>query len=475
AKLSSFVICSLSSCFSGPPPTSAVCLSSPENFPLARPFLAVFRSFPFVFGIISLGSLGAPRGGHVGARAALAMARTKQAAVKRESSSQYFNRRTATWEDANGKEEKLANGQQTVAAEAGLVQLVTSVAGIYASFLTWAYLQEKLTTTPYGPKDTPERWHFPVFLNTIQSIFAASVGSVYLFLSTPRGAPVAPIIPSRRILGPLALVAVTSSLASPFGYASLAHLDYITFLLAKSCKLLPVMFLHITVFRKRYPLYKYLVVAAVTAGVAVFTLHSGRKHKASARSADSNVAWGLLLLGINLLFDGLTNSTQDHIFQTFRPYSGPQMMCANNMMSTLVTGLYLLASPYLVATGIGDWLGMDVAGSAGELGEALGFMARYPSVWKDVLGFAACGAVGQVFIFYTLSTFSSVLLVTVTVTRKMFTMILSVVAFGHRLTQMQWLGVGLVFGGIGVEAAIARQEKMAKEAAKTGAASKKDS
>lgn len=70
------------------------------------------------------------------------------------------------------------------------------------------------------------------------------------------------------------------------------------------------------------------------------------------------------------------------------------------------------------------------------------------------------------FLVYTLSTFSSVLLVTVTVTRKMFTMILSVVAFGHRLTQMQWLGVGLVFGGIGVEAVIARKEKMAKEAAK---------
>jgi UDP-galactose transporter B1 len=62
-----------------------------------------------------------------------------------------------------------------------------------------------------------------------------------------------------------------------------------------------------------------------------------------------------------------------------------------------------------------------------------------------------------------------VLLVTVTVTRKMFTMILSVVAFGHRLTRMQVLGVGLVFGGIGAEAAIARREKMAKEEAKRAA------
>ena len=264
--------------------------------------------------------------------------------------------------------------------------------------LTWAYLQEKLTTTPHGPVDSPEVWRYPVFLNTIQSVFAAIVGSVYLLTSTPKGQPTPPILPSRSILMPLALVAVTSSLASPFGYASLAHIDYITFLLAKSCKLLPVMFLHITLFRKRYPLYKYLVVAAVTAGVAVFTLHSGKK-KESKRSEEANVAWGMLLLGINLLFDGLTNSTQDYIFTAFRPYSGPQMMCANNMMSSLVTGLYLLASPWLVATGLGEWLGMDVAGSgAGELGAALEFMRKYPAVWKDVLGFSICGAIGQVFI-----------------------------------------------------------------------------
>ncbi|KAK0766765.1 hypothetical protein N5P37_000493 [Trichoderma harzianum] len=399
------------------------------------------------------------------------MARTKQTAVKRESSSEFFNKQSAEWEDVNGKESKATNGHAAKSSkpaqgEAGLVQLVTAVAGIYASFLTWAFLQEKLTTKAYGPADAPEVWHFPVFLNTIQSLFAAAVGFVYLLASTPKGAAVPPIFPSRRILGPLALVAVTNSLASPFGYASLAHIDYITFLLAKSCKLLPVMFLHITIFRKRYPIYKYLVVAAVTLGVAVFTLHSGRKHKKSTRSEEANVSWGLLLLGINLLFDGLTNSTQDYIFQTFRPFSGPQMMCANNIMSTVVTSLYLLGSPALVSTGIGEWLGMDVAGSAGELNAAIEFMTKYPAVWKDVLGFAACGALGQVFIFYTLSTFSSVLLVTVTVTRKMFTMILSVVAFGHRLTQMQWLGVTLVFGGIGVEAAIARKEKMDKEAAK---------
>lgn len=418
------------------------------------------------------------------------MARVKQVPVKRASSSEYFSKQTLAWQDGTTKPESMPMPMPMPGQgrpDAGLVQLVIAVAGIYASFLTWAYLQEKLTTTPHGTPDAPERWHFPVFLNTVQSVFAASVGCVYLVASTPRGSPVPPVIPSRGILAPLALVALTNSLASPFGYASLAHIDYITFLLAKSCKLLPVMLLHVTVFRRRYPLHKYLVVAAVTAGVALFTLHSGKRPShgggdksssasgSGSSSSSSSVAWGMLLLAFNLLFDGLTNSTQDHIFRAFRPYGGPQMMCANNLMSTLVTGLYLVASPYLVASGLGDWLGMDVAagGSAGELAAALAFMRRHPAVWKDVLGFAACGAVGQVFIFYTLSTFSSVLLVTVNVTRKMFTMILSVLAFGHRLSHMQWLGVGLVFGGIGVEAAVARREKVAREAARDGV--KKDS
>ncbi|KAI1752369.1 solute carrier family 35 member B1 [Xylaria castorea] len=415
------------------------------------------------------------------------MARTKQARpVERQASSEYISHQSSIPSSkqqhnialqSNGAIKEPAQAPVSTKPDAGVAQLVIAVAGIYGSFLTWAYLQEKLTTTPHGPPGRTEVFKYPVFLNTIQSLFAAATGALYLWSSTPKGASIPPIIPSSRILMPLLLVALTSSLASPFGYASLAHIDYITFLLAKSCKLLPVMFLHITVFRKRYPLYKYMVVAAVTAGVAVFTLHSGKKSSSSSKghggsgsaATERNGAWGLLLLGINLLFDGLTNSTQDYIFGAFQPYSGPQMMCANNLMSMAVMVTYLVLSPWLVHTGIGEWVGMDIAGSAGELEEALAFMARHPGVWSDILGFAACGAVGQVFIFYTLSTFSSVLLVTVTVTRKMFTMMLSVVAFGHRLTHMQVLGVGLVFGGIGAEAAIARREKMAKEEAKRAA------
>ncbi|CAK7566415.1 MAG: UDP-galactose transporter [Sporothrix epigloea] len=434
------------------------------------------------------------------------MARIKQVApVRREPSSEYVSKLDresallAKQQESNGHAAPLAGASDSIAKSktsaaeksvAGARQVFIAVVGIYGSFLTWGYLQEKLTTTTYpaaivdGSSTNPtEVFQFPVFLNTVQSAMAAITGQFYLWATTPTGTPVPPIIPSPRLLAPLLLVALTSSLASPFGYAALGHIDYITYILAKSCKLLPVMFLHVTVFRRRYPVYKYMVVAAVTAGVAVFTLHTG-SHKKKASLASGHTAWGLLLLGINLLFDGLTNSTQDYIFEAFRPFSGPQMMCANSLMQTAVTGAYLLViNPWLMHSGVGAWLGAvdEVAATvsssstssgiwsnlgSGELSAALAFLRRHPAVWRDVLGFAACGAVGQIFIFYALATFSSVFLVTVTVTRKMCTMILSVVAFNHRLSGMQWLGVGLVFGGIGVEAQIARSEKLKKKNAK---------
>ncbi|OAL52955.1 UDP-Glc/Gal endoplasmic reticulum nucleotide sugar transporter-like protein [Pyrenochaeta sp. DS3sAY3a] len=409
------------------------------------------------------------------------MARSKTATpIKRTPSETYkqSNGVTHQLDDAVHSIEKKIEEQAELHArnpkeqkEAGLLQLLICVGGIYASFMSWAVLQERLTTTTHGP--THARFTYSIFLNTVQSAFAAVTGFIYLVSSAPRdpktGARrIPPIFPSKQILFPLILIAVTSSLASPFGYASLKHIDYVTFILAKSCKLLPVMFLHISLFQKRYPLYKYLVIGCVTLGVAVFTLHNPSTAKKAAKkgvAADASKALGLFLLGVNLLFDGLTNTVQDNIFGTFKGFTGPQMMCAQNIMCTALTVLYLLVSPYLAATPAGSYLGLAPTGN-GELSDALAFVTTYPSVGWDVLGFAACGAVGQVFIFHTLAHFSSLLLVTVTVTRKMLTMVWSVWWFGHEITGMQWVGVGLVFGGIGAEAAFSRREKARKMAEK---------
>ncbi|KAL4778585.1 UAA transporter [Aspergillus varians] len=381
------------------------------------------------------------------------------------------------------KESATGDKAHEAADTPGLLQLAICVLGIYASFLSWGVLQEAITTVSYPIRPATaeelepptERFTFSIVLNTIQSTFAAITGLLYLYFSTAKSAKVPSIFPTQKIIFPLVLVSISSSLASPFGYASLAHIDYLTFILAKSCKLLPVMFLHLTIFRKRYPLYKYGVVLLVTLGVATFTLHhpgTSKKVAASAAKGQSGSStWGIFLLSINLLLDGLTNTTQDHIFsspQLYTRFTGPQMMVAQNLLSTLLTSAYLLVMPHLSSTGIiHAILPIPIPPSTEtELATAVSFLSRHPEVLKSVLGFAACGAIGQLFIFYTLSRFSSLLLVTVTVTRKMLTMLLSVFWFGHSLYPGQWLGIGLVFGGIGAEAVVQRQEKKAKALAK---------
>jgi UDP-galactose transporter B1 len=80
--------------------------------------------------------------------------------------------------------------------------------------------------------------------------------------------------------------------------------------------------------------------------------------------------------------------------------------------------------------------------------DAISFCRSNPPVILDVFLFAIAGSLGQCFIFMTLESFGSLVLVTVTVTRKLFSILLSVVWFGHHLSLGQWCSVGLVFVAI---------------------------
>lgn len=322
--------------------------------------------------------------------------------------------------------------------------MLIAVGGIYISFLTWAILQERISTTPYGPDR--RYFRYSLVINTVQSFCAAIVGFLYTLYTSERSRQSSNVFPNRKVIFQYALVATTSSLASPFGYASLNHIDYLTLLLGKSCKLLPVMALHVLLFRRKYSWSKYMVVLAVTCGVSLFTLYHPSSSKKAAQGPQSSSMYGLFLLTINLLFDGLTNSTQDHIFHTQPTITGPKMMCGINVMSTIFTSAFLL-SPF-----------------SSEFSNALQFFSEYPAVLRDILLFSVCGAIGQVFIFYTLSKFGSLTLVTVTVTRKMMSMLLSVIWFNHALSAGQWFGVLMVFGGVGGEALTKFYENKAKVA-----------
>ena len=69
-----------------------------------------------------------------------------------------------------------------------------------------------------------------------------------------------------------------------------------------------------------------------------------------------------------------------------------------------------------------------------------------------IIIYSAASAVGQNFIYYTVTQFSPLLLTTVTTTRKIFSTLYSVFRDpSNSLSTMQWSGCGLVFLGIFIE------------------------
>ncbi|KAF8945633.1 UDP-galactose transporter [Haplosporangium gracile] len=315
-----------------------------------------------------------------------------------------------------------------------MLKLALCAAGIYSCFLTWGYFQEKVSTTPYGLESV--RFNYFIFLNMLQAVAASATAFFYLKL---QGTPLK--MPSRMLLGKYFQVAFFNASASPFSYAALRHIDYPTMILTKSCKLVPVMLMNILLYRRRFPTYKYVCVALITCGVAGFMLLAPfDEHK---QETVNSSLFGMFLVVINLTIDGVTNSTQDQIFQTFK-ITGQEMMCFMNLFMSGFMAIWLL-NPF-----------------NSELGQALSFCQSHPAVIKDITLFCICGALGQCFIFYTLEQFGSLSLVTITVTRKLLTILLSIFAYGHILNISQWLMIGVVFSGIGLEAYVKRTEKLEK-------------
>jgi UDP-galactose transporter B1 len=230
-------------------------------------------------------------------------------------------------------------------------------------------------------------------------------------------------------------------------------------ILAKSCKLVPVMLMNIVLYRRRFKPHKYVVVALVTLGISLFMLSAPAK---KGRGQSSSSSLGLALLLVSLLLDGATNSGQDEVFAKFR-ISGSQMMFWMNLCSTIIVAFALVVPlPPLPAFLAGDGDAALSSSSSSELISALSFIRHHPAVLSDILAFSLAGALGQLFIFDTLEHFGSLTLVTITVTRKLFTMLLSVAVFGHKLALPQWFGVAVVFSGIAVEAGVKRSEGLVK-------------
>ncbi len=82
--------------------------------------------------------------------------------------------------------------------------------------------------------------------------------------------------------------------------------------------------------------------------------------------------------------------------------------------------------------------------------EAVQFCRQHPEAAWDILLYCLCGAVGQNFIFLTISRFGSLANTTITTTHKFISIVVSSLLNGNPLTAKQWGCVFMVFFGLSV-------------------------
>lgn len=85
----------------------------------------------------------------------------------------------------------------------------------------------------------------------------------------------------------------------------------------------------------------------------------------------------------------------------------------------------------------------------GDLIDSLKYCKSHPLVVLDIVLISVLQVLGQVSIYFIVLNFKQHIFPLVSTTRKVFTVLLSIFIFNHKMNGYQWCALILVFGGMG--------------------------
>ena len=234
--------------------------------------------------------------------------------------------------------------------------------------------------------------------------------------------PAAAAVATWRTLGLYFVLSLLIAAANSLATVALHFVSMQTKVLFKSSKIVTVMLLGTLLFRKVYAAAEYAYMALVVLGLAAFTLANS-----SAGSGSSLV--GVALLTLAVLCDSLVPNVQQTLLRT-RPKQ--ELIFHTNWVSALLTLGYMTAT--------------------GEVFAAVHYLARHRRVLGLLLVQSVAGYCGILAYLETVRSFGPKVTTIVTSCRKLFTIGLSSLAFGHPLSGFHVAGVLAVFCGVTLNA-----------------------
>ena len=331
------------------------------------------------------------------------------------------------------------------------LKLFVGVVGIYGAFMYYGVLQSAITR--FESKATGERLEREWFLQSVEAFANVLVG--FLGLMLLQGGP-SPSIPFRGF----AVSGMAQVMAKAMTQkAMIFGVPFFLATLVKNAKMVPVMIGAIVLAGKSYAPRKYVQVGLIIAGVVLVSVYKKKKKKSGGgggggggEHASHDDTLGMVCLAVSLMCDGLVAGTQDSMKKGYEEKMGKgKKLQPYDLM--MFTNLFMLLIAVAAALGLDQFWG------------GVAFVRSNPEMLVKVAQFAACSALGQSAIFFTIANFDPLVCTTVTTTRKIFSVLLDIAVSGHVLVTEQWGGVALATLGVIGEL----QEKFGRSSAKVKA------
>mmetsp|Transcript_12170 Transcript_12170/g.28902 ORF Transcript_12170/g.28902 Transcript_12170/m.28902 type:complete len:363 (-) Transcript_12170:75-1163(-) len=229
---------------------------------------------------------------------------------------------------------------------------------------------------------------------------------------------------------------------------SLRFVPYPVAVLAKSCKLIPTMVMGRLIEGRRYAVQQWMAAFSISAGIALFNYSRMGAHDgddASSSNTNDDHYWkGMALLCLSLGMDGFLGACQGMLKRPGGTRQQRPPTAVETMMFINVYSLLLL---------------VPLATVSGQMADGIRLLMDSEQLRFNIAILNGVVAIGQIFIFLCIAWYSSLVTTTITTTRKFFTILFSVIHFGHSFTMGQWVSIVTVFAGLYLSIASSGRKK----------------
>lgn len=256
------------------------------------------------------------------------------------------------------------------------------------------------------------------FLNAAEALTSAIVALLGFFFLKSNDVSILP----HGLIAISGLTQVTAK--ASFSLGLVYKVSYAVATLAKSAKMAPVMAGNI-LRGVKYEMIQYLQVGAIIAGTMMVSWKPAKKDTASSMM-------GVAFICLSLVCDGITSNMQGQSKTLMKKANLSENPHESMFFTNLYMGLIAVAAAFYF----------------GEIDTALAFCKANPKIVEKMSYFCVCSACGQIFIFFTIANFDSLVSTTITTTRKIFTVLLSIYNAAEPMSTLNWGGLLVAIVGI---------------------------